>query len=164
VIGGENNPTIFVVKGETYTFTINAAGHPFWIQTVSGAYSTSDVYDTGITNLGTDDGVITWVVDSEAPSELYYVCQFHSSMQGSIVVLNSNPPADGSYIQPISTIGMKTDDNPFVDIDMSSVNFADVEDRLTDWALVYRGEATADTVTFYATEEPADDIPVKIRR
>jgi hypothetical protein len=70
----------------------------------------------------------------------------------------------GPYTQDITTTGMKADDNPFADIDMSSVNFADVEDRLTDWALVYRGEATADTVTFYATEEPADDIPVKIRR
>jgi hypothetical protein len=47
---------------------------------------------------------------------------------------------------------------------MSNINFADVEDRLTDWGLVYRGEATADTVTFYAKEVPADDIPVKIRR
>jgi hypothetical protein len=70
----------------------------------------------------------------------------------------------GPYTQDITTTGMKADDNPFVDIDMSSINFADVEDRLTDWALIYRGEATADTVTFYATEEPADDIPVKIRR
>jgi hypothetical protein len=70
----------------------------------------------------------------------------------------------GPYTQDITTTGMKADDNPFADIDMSSINFADVEDRLTDWALVYRGEATADTVTFYATDEPADDIPVKIRR
>jgi hypothetical protein len=70
----------------------------------------------------------------------------------------------GPYTQDITATGMKADDNPFVDIDMSSINFADVEDTLTDWGLVYRGEATADTVTFYATEEPADDIPVKIRR
>jgi hypothetical protein len=70
----------------------------------------------------------------------------------------------GPYTQDITTTGMKADDNPFADIDMSSINFADVEDRLTDWGLVYRGEATADTVTFYAKEEPAADIPVKIRR
>jgi hypothetical protein len=70
----------------------------------------------------------------------------------------------GPYTQAVTTTGMKTDDNPFVDIDMSSINFADVEDRLTDWGLVYRGEATADTVTFYAKEVPLANIPIKIRR
>jgi hypothetical protein len=85
-------------------------------------------------------------------------------MQGSIVVLNSNPPTDGSYIQPILTIGMKTDDNPFADIDMSSINFADIDDRLDDWALVYRGDAGTNTVTFYAKDIPVANIPIKIRR
>ena len=89
VINGSSNPTLTVVRGETYTFNINAAGHPFHIQTVAGAYSSGDLYTTGITNAGTADGVITWVVDSQAPSTLYYVCQFHSSMQGTINVVDS---------------------------------------------------------------------------
>jgi hypothetical protein len=89
VINESSNPTLTVVRGETYTFNINAAGHPFHIQTVAGAYSSGDLYTTGITNAGTADGVITWVVDSQAPSTLYYVCQFHSSMQGTINVVDS---------------------------------------------------------------------------
>jgi hypothetical protein len=165
VIGGENNPTITVVKGQTYTFTINAAGHPFNIQTVSGAYSSGDLYTTGITNTGTlDDGVITWVVDSAAPSELYYVCQFHSAMQGTIIVLDYLPPDDGSFVQTIPIVGLKADDAPFIDLDLADIDFENLEDVEKAWVNVFRVVAATDELTFYAKELPEDDIPVKVRR
>jgi hypothetical protein len=88
VVGGVSNPTFNLVKGNTYTFVINASGHPFWIQTVSGGYSSSNVYSTGTTNLGTDNGTITWVIPTNAPDTLYYACQFHSSMQGTINLID----------------------------------------------------------------------------
>jgi hypothetical protein len=59
---------------------------------------------------------------------------------------------------------MGTDDNPFVDIDTSGIAVADIDDRLDDWALVYRGDAGVNTVTFYAKEVPEANIPIKIRR
>jgi hypothetical protein len=164
VIDAENNPTITVVKGETYTFTINADGFPFQIQTVSGAYSASDVYDTGITNLGEDDGTITWVVDSETPSELYYVCEFFSAMTGTIIVLDYLPPDDGSFVQTISMVGIKDDDAPFIDLDLANVDFEDVEDVSKAFINVFRVLARTDDLTFYAKELPEDDIPVKVRR
>jgi hypothetical protein len=88
VVAGVSNPTFNLVKGNTYTFVINASGHPFWIQTVSGGYSSGDVYSTGTTNLGTDNGTITWVIPTDAPDTLYYACQFHSSMQGTINLID----------------------------------------------------------------------------
>ena len=88
VVSGVQNPTFNLVKGNTYTFVINATGHPFWIQTVSGAYSSGNVYSTGTTNLGTDSGTITWTIPTNAPDTLYYVCQFHSSMQGTINLID----------------------------------------------------------------------------
>jgi hypothetical protein len=42
-----------------------------------------------VTNNGVDVGTITFTVPFDAPATLYYICQFHSSMAGTITVLNS---------------------------------------------------------------------------
>ena len=86
VVGGASNATIPVVRGATYTIQVSAVGHPFWIQTVSGAYSSGNIYSTGVTNNGTELGYITFQVPADAPNTLYYVCQNHSAMAGSITV------------------------------------------------------------------------------
>jgi hypothetical protein len=91
IINGVSNDTITLVRGETYIFDINASGHPFWIQTSSGAYNSANVYNVGITGNGTQVGTITWVVDATAPNTLYYVCQFHSAMQGTINIIDPDP-------------------------------------------------------------------------
>ena len=88
VVAAVNNPTFNLVKGNTYTFVINASGHPFWIQSASGGYSSGNIYSTGTTNLGTDNGTITWTIPLNAPNTLYYACQLHSSMQGTINLVN----------------------------------------------------------------------------
>jgi len=33
VINGVSNPTLELVRGQTYTFNVSASGHPFWIKT-----------------------------------------------------------------------------------------------------------------------------------
>ena len=86
VVGGASNATIAVVRGATYTIQVSAAGHPFWIQTSSGAYNAANVVTSGITNNGTELGYITYQVPSDAPNTLYYACQHHSAMAGSITV------------------------------------------------------------------------------
>ena len=88
LINGASNPTLTVIRGLTYTFTVNASGHPFWIQTTVGAYNASTVYSNGVTNAGTQVGTVTWRVAYDAPSTLYYVCQNHSAMNGTINVIN----------------------------------------------------------------------------
>jgi len=89
LIDSVSNGTIQLVRGNTYNLVINANGHPFWIQTVSGAHNSSYIYNSGVTNNGTQSGTITFVVPNDAPSTLYYVCQFHSSMQGMITISDS---------------------------------------------------------------------------
>ena len=86
VVGGASNATIAVVRGATYTIQVSAVGHPFWIQTSSGAYNAANVVTSGITNNGTELGYITYQVPSDAPNTLYYACQHHSAMAGSITV------------------------------------------------------------------------------
>ena len=82
-INGTNNPTINLFRGVTYYFNVNASGHPFWIKT-SPVTGTGSAYSSGVTNNGTDVGIITFAVPFDAPSTLYYICQIHSSMQGQI--------------------------------------------------------------------------------
>jgi lysozyme len=53
---------------------------------VSGGYNSSNVYNSGITNNGTQNGIITFTVQDDAPNTLYYACEFHSSMQGLITI------------------------------------------------------------------------------
>jgi hypothetical protein len=85
--GATGNPTITVVRGYTYYFTVNASGHPFWFQTTSGAYNSGNTYSTGVTNGGAAVGLIQFTVPAGAPSTLYYICQFHSAMNGTILVI-----------------------------------------------------------------------------
>lgn len=89
-VNGVSNGLIFFEKGKKYRIHINAPGHPFWIQTVSGAYSAGNVYSTGITNGGAQVGHILVELPQNAPDDLYYVCQYHPSMQGSISVQSNN--------------------------------------------------------------------------
>ncbi len=89
-VNGVSNGLITFEKGKKYRLHIDASGHPFWIQTVSGAYSAGNVYSTGITNGGAQVGHILVELPQNAPDNLYYACQFHSSMQGSISVQSDN--------------------------------------------------------------------------
>jgi hypothetical protein len=85
--GVSGNPTLTLVRSQTYFFTVNASGHPFWFQTTSGAYNSADTYSSGVTNGGEDVGGITFTVPPTAPSTLYYICQNHSVMNGTINVI-----------------------------------------------------------------------------
>lgn len=91
-INGSANPTLSFIRGHRYVINVNAAGHPFWIQTVAGAYSAGNIYSTGVTlSSGTrDNGTIIFEVPFNAP-QLYYACQYHSSMAGSITVSDLGP-------------------------------------------------------------------------
>ena len=85
--GTSGNPGITLVRGYTYYFTVNATGHPFWFQTTSGAYNVLNSYLTGVTNAGAAVGLIQFTVPAGAPSTLYYICQNHSAMNGTITVI-----------------------------------------------------------------------------
>ena len=83
VIDGSSNPTLNLLRGFTYTFSINASGHPFYIKTAQTT-GTGDQYTSGVTGNGTQSGTLTFAVRYNAPSTLYYICQYHSAMKGTI--------------------------------------------------------------------------------
>ena len=100
---GENNPTLKLYRGNTYKFSVEAKGHPFYIMTepfpdmVNADGSTSTLYNTGVTNNGADYGTVTFTVPTNAPDTLYYQCGNHSSMYG---LLQITTIADTDDIDP----------------------------------------------------------------
>jgi hypothetical protein len=60
--------------------------------------------------------------------------------------------------------GILATDAPIVDINLSAVAFADVENVQSDWALVYRVESSSDNeINFYALDEPTQNLTVQIQ-
>ena len=63
------NPTITIARGGSYTFSVQQSGHPFWIQTEPGLSGISNYGSNvstrkilGLTNNGEDNGTITFNV------------------------------------------------------------------------------------------------------
>ncbi len=84
-ISGAQNPTLTLTRGVTYTFSVSAIGHPFFIRTLRTT-GTGSTFSTGVTNNGIQSGTLTFVVPQAAPNTLFYNCEFHSSMGGTINV------------------------------------------------------------------------------
>ncbi len=87
VINSESNPALYLIRGQKYNFSLNAAGHPFWIKTAPST-GTGNQYNTGVENNGAAVGLITFDVPLTAPDILYYNCQIHSVMAGELHIVN----------------------------------------------------------------------------
>lgn len=94
----DSNPDLYLIRGETYTFSVNATSHPFYIKTASGT-GTGDAYTDGTSNNGVEVGDIELTVQHDAPDTLYYNCSVHSAMAGTIYV-----------VKPSTTTGASLDD------------------------------------------------------
>ena len=88
-LSAAEDPTLYLARGQTYEFVLNASGHPFRIQTTSGAYNAGTQYETGVTNPGAAVGTIKFQIPFDAPNTLYYVCQNHSAMNGTLTIYPS---------------------------------------------------------------------------
>jgi hypothetical protein len=133
VINGVDNQTLTLIRGLTYILSINASGHPFWIQTSDGAYNGSNIYNTGITNNGTQNGNITWVISNDAPNTLYYVCEHHSTMKGRINIIDFSFATATTLSNTLSSYYIKSDIdssiNSILTTTYSTRNY--VDDRFT---------------------------------
>jgi hypothetical protein len=91
LINGQPNPTLTLTRGQTYTFAVNAPpSHLFWIKTAQ-VTGTGSAFNDGVTNNGTMNGTLTFTVPNSAPSTLFYQCQVHAVMTGTILIVNSVP-------------------------------------------------------------------------
>lgn len=87
LVNGFGKPGLTLIRGHRYIFNANVSGHPLWIQTSSSSYSAGNAYSLGVTNNGAQSGTIIFEVPLNAPSTLYYACQYHSGMGYTITVL-----------------------------------------------------------------------------
>jgi len=85
--GAENDPTIYLMRGEKYKFTNSMGAHPFRIQSTANG-STGTIYNDGITNNDVSNGTLIWDVQFDAPSTLYYQCTAHGNMGGVIRIIS----------------------------------------------------------------------------
>ena len=82
-----SNPTLYLLRGKKYHFSVNASGHPFYINTVNTT-GTGSTYNNGVTNNGAAVGIVTFKVPFDAPEILHYNCGNHSAMNGPIYIGN----------------------------------------------------------------------------
>ena len=99
--GQDDNPTLTLERGKTYTFAIqNSGSHPLRIQTndLPATEGNAELYSTGLSHSSgvtgesaqnKTDGILTFVVPNDAPDTLYYRCQVHSSMVGTINIVST---------------------------------------------------------------------------
>lgn len=101
--GAENDPTIYLTRGQKYKFTNTMGSHPFRIQsTVNG--STGTAYSDGVTNNDVSNGTLIFDVQFDAPSVLYYQNTSQANMGGKIYIVNEGVASDAS----VSTSGTIT--------------------------------------------------------
>lgn len=80
------NPDLYLYRGLKYYFDVNASGHPFWINSANGT-GQGNAFNDGVTGNGTQVGLVSFEVPMDAPQTLYYNCEFHSSMNGEIHII-----------------------------------------------------------------------------
>lgn len=62
----------------------------------------------------------------------------------------------------LTVTGLLATHKTVLDIDLSSVTFANVDDVQSDYALIYRAVPTDNTLTLYATKKPTKDLNLKV--
>ena len=107
--GAENNPDIYLVRGQRYVFKMNASGHPFQIRVANGGAAYSD----GVTNNGAQTGNVVFNVQHDAPAQLYYQCTSHGGMVGNIYIVGQHLAngANDRILTATSAYGMNAESN-----------------------------------------------------
>ena len=84
----ENDPTLYLRRGEQYKFNNISGGHPIRIQSTqpNNSDTTGTAYNTGVTN-NAGNGAVIFKVPMSAPATLYYQCTSHALMNGTINIV-----------------------------------------------------------------------------
>ena len=106
------HPTISLIRGYTYTISLNnLSGHPLRLQTTS-AIDDANLYNDGLSHSDGTTGAAaqnktsgTWTfVANNTPDTLYYRCQNHTSMVGTINISTNSEN---------KTIALRSDSNNY---------------------------------------------------
>ena len=98
-----DDPTIYLVRGQTYKFENRSGGHPFRIQ-YEFQNTSGTAYNDGIVNNSAGNGTdLYWEVRNDAPDLLHYQCTAHQNMSGRIVILG-DIKTEGSWTATSNTL------------------------------------------------------------
>lgn len=89
VFDGVFAATLNLTKGRTYVFDVNTPNHPFAIHSVPMNTSTSVRYNDGVTGQGVMVGQLKFTPSAAAPAQVYYQCEVHAMMTGTINLLGA---------------------------------------------------------------------------
>ena len=146
-----NDPNLTFSVGDQITFSVNAAGHPFYLKTVAGTGTGNLI--SGVTNNGTTSGSVVWT--PTATGTYYYQCSLHSGMVGTITIVNSLSltavSTAGSGTVAVNADGLSVDYTPAANFNGTEVVTYTVSD----------GTDTA-TGTLTITVTAANDAPVAV--
>ena len=81
-----NDPTLYLMRGQTYMFENKMGAHPFRIQITSNG-STGAQWNVGVTNNDVSNGVLIFEVPFNCPNTLYYQCTAHANMGGALNIV-----------------------------------------------------------------------------
>ena len=81
-----NDPTLYLMRGQTYMFENKMHSHPFRIQSTSNG-STGTQWNVGVTNNDVSNGVLIFEVPFVCPNTLYYQCTSHANMGGVLNIV-----------------------------------------------------------------------------
>ena len=112
--GAENDPDIYLVRGHQYKFTNNMNAHPFRIQSTSNG-SAGTEYNDGITNNNVSNGTLTWNVQFDTPTILYYQCTAHPNMGGKIIILDESTDRVYADVSSFPSVSTKKGDFAYAD-------------------------------------------------
>ena len=91
IINEAPDPTLTLVRGFTYTFSINAFNHPFYIKSSISdtSFGSAGEYTSGVTGNGTQIGDVVFTVPNDAPDTLFYQCGNHpATMRGTLLIVD----------------------------------------------------------------------------
>ncbi len=97
----QQNPNLYLMRGQTYRIRNETGSHPLEIrEDDEGA-----TYTQGITGNGVSNGVLEFEVPLDAPAFLVYQCTAHPAMIGYIQVLGTPPGGGGEGVAIQPTLG-----------------------------------------------------------
>ena len=81
-----NDPTLYLMRGQTYMFENKMGAHPFRIQITSNG-SVGNQWNVGVTNNDVSNGVLIFEVPFNCHNTLYYQCTAHANMGGALNIV-----------------------------------------------------------------------------
>ena len=81
-----NDPTLYLMRGQTYMFENKMGAHPFRIQITSNG-AVGNQWNVGVTNNDVSNGVLIFEVPFNCPNTLYYQCTAHANMGGALNIV-----------------------------------------------------------------------------